>query len=524
MTTNNIESVHQYLQEASIAQVERMLSELEEIPLAPRVEERIRIRIRQKLAANRIHTRGLEASKRNVANERKPQKKQTRFFRDRHAAVWLSIAASLILVIGILSVPSVSRALYSLLHPDFDKASYMLDRPEQRTPIPELEEALAAASPSGDSYYIELLGEYSGPLTRYDEDYNKDIPKLRADMGFRPFDKEEFSFLRELRPEVREVLYDGTSLTVNTYFESDHAADFLSMWYGVDVKTEYNLDMTCFDYMISVDDKDVTNAYSCGYGSGTMMSLSGMSNEDIQNSDGFWHTLEIEPLPQKLPDGEIEMTILYYIYDGDIDDMGAVGNIGRVVHTFTFDATEGNHAPTDTAETTLSNSAVLTIMDWQNNTIENRTVSLDGIKLHAEASYGQSGILVKISGEYSGEWTENMFYDFMTPGGKGRNSGLCFDLYVDGEFIKTLSCSDSKIGEINLELPIFPSEYEEISEILLRPTLTYLTHVSRGEGTEKIALPVDTEPMQIMDTMLIFEDAVAQELTGCDILIPLPKD
>ena len=122
-----------------------------------------------------------------------------------------------------------------------------------------------------------------------------------------------------------------------------------------------------------------------------------------------------------------------------------------------------------------------------------------------------------------------MFYEFMTPGGKGRSPGLSFDLYVDGEFIKSLNARDSKRGEINLELPIFPSEYEDISEILLRPTLTYLTHVSRGdeasgEETEKIALPLDTEPMQIMDTILVFKDAVAQELTGCDIAIPLPEN
>jgi len=526
----------EHLQNASVDQIDQLLQDMELIPLDERTQQRIMKRIRQKRTAGKINTRGQQAAitnRTNASKKRKSTHGKSFFLKSSKTA--LTVAASLILVIGILSIPSVSRALYSLLNPDYESDRYMLDRPEERTPIPEVEGAIAAASPHGDTYYIELLGEYSGPLTKYDTDYNNDIPNLRKDMGFPAFDKEEFSFLRDLVPEVREVLYDGHMLTVNTYFHSDHAPDFLSLWAGVDIETEHNLDMTCFDYFIKINGQDATSAYDCGYGSGTMMSVMNMENEDIQNLDGFWHTLEIGPLPHKLPDGEIEMTILYYIYDADVDDMGAVGNIGRVVHTFTFDATEGNKGEVTENTTTFQGEAVMTFWDWETDYMWNRTMPLNELTFKTEATYGSTGIRVNLKAEtLSEDWKycQNIAHD-----NRGSSPGIGFDLYVDGEFVKSLSMLDSALNEANYELPIFPSEYDEIEEIVLKPSATYISEIRVQEWdsdmTEAtyVAGENDTEKTLEIDGEKIFtrggtswEDGVKVPLTGCDIHIPLPTE
>ena len=103
-----------------------------------------------------------------------------------------------------MSVPGVAKALRDLIYPEYRGASrYLTEQPENRTPVADIAETLSASAPQDVSYKIELLGEYEGNLTPYDQEYNANIGKLRADMGFPAFDKESFAFLRYIRPEVR---------------------------------------------------------------------------------------------------------------------------------------------------------------------------------------------------------------------------------------------------------------------------------------------------------------------------------
>jgi len=108
---------------------------------------------------------------------------------------------------------------------------------------------------------------------------------------------------------------------------------------------------------------------------------------------------------------------------------------------------------------------------------------------------------------------------------------------VDGEFVKSLSMLDSALNEANYELPIFPSEYDEIEEIVLKPSATYISEIRVQEWdsdmTEAtyVAGENDTEKTLEIDGEKIFtrggtswEDGVKVPLTGCDIHIPLPTE
>lgn len=518
---------------SSPEQLDRLLCNMDTPPLDKALAGRLKQQLQRRTIPPRRTRRG--------DGQRVPRRGANRRRKILLAAA--ATAACLLLLAGVmLAVPGVAQALLSLLWPDYESGAYMMQPPADRTAIPEIQSALEAASPGRETWSVELLGEYAGNLTQYDEEYNTNINTWRVENGFGALDKEEFAFLRDIRPEVREVLYDGRLLTVNTYLHTDHAADFLVSW-GADVPAEHRLDATCFAYFFEMGGRDLSGEYQASYSSGTATSLMGKSGEAPETLDGVWHTLMIDPLPKPLPDGEITMTILYYIYDGSIDDMGSVGNIARIIHTFTFDTTAGNATERISASASQSDggSVPVTVTDWDEGSMYNRSLPLDGLTLRAEADFGSAGIYVRVSAEsYPAGWTEAERTSFFCPGEKQDRNGLSFDLYVNDEFVKTLLPRDSSPGEINLELPVFPSDYDSIRQIRLRPAVTHLVgcevcQLLPREGSEgaqspdapgvPITLEIDGEPYRFARgsaTAFEKETYSTVALPGLDLVIPLP--
>jgi len=200
---NPLNPLSKHLLDSTLEETERLTEALPSLPLdegtALRLQHRVLDAARQNKAAEK---RSARATKGKANTRRKPHSR---------ALPWLAAAACLLLVIGgVLSVPGVAKALRDLIYPEYRGASgYLTEQPEDRTPVADIAETLSAAAPQDVSYKIELLGEYAGDLTPCDEEYNTSIAELRAEQGFPAFDKEAFSFLRDIRPEVREVLYDG---------------------------------------------------------------------------------------------------------------------------------------------------------------------------------------------------------------------------------------------------------------------------------------------------------------------------
>ena len=507
-------ALQNHLQNASDAEAFPIIDHIEQnaavnSEILSGIEERLNRKLQEEAKTGERFASGKKLSSRSV-------------FRVILIAAALSTMA--FLMMGMF-VPGVSKVLYGLAHPDHSTESYLLTTPEERDTIPEIEEAIEKSNVKELSYSVEMRGEYS-LLLKYDEDYNKTANE-REKEGFPPYRAEDYAFLKTLVPEKKEVYYDGTRLTVSTYFPCDFAGDFLTGW-GINIDHSHNLDMTTFEINLDVNGQDLSDRIG-SWASGTMMSVWGKTKEDdFSDVKGFWCSTDIDELNAPLPDGTCTITLLYYIYDGDVDDMGSIGNVARVIHRLSFDTTPGNHHQVENVQTDLHGDAVITMIDLGSNTIESRTVSLEGLKLETEIRYLPSGLHVTVSpGKVPNEWNDQMLNALF--GG----SSFEFDLLVDGE--KTGITVEKILGDgtsLFFDLPVLPSDYPEINEITLVPRIKALTSVtpeSYDEQTKTVSYgdrlewTPDGEAVSLPSGGYTRETYLETVLNDCEIHIPVPR-
>ena len=486
---------------------------------------------------------------RKIAAEKRDSRKTRRHSPWKVAA--LTAAAALVAFVAVgMTVPGVSKALYGLVHPEYRTFEYMNTPPENRTEVPEVQANIRGTAARDVSYSVELLGDYS-IITGYDEDYNKmatDTPTLRETYGFPPYRQEDYAYLKSLVPEVKEVLYDGQRLVINTYFPCDYASEFMIGWGYQDVPHRHNLDLTTFDVHGIVNGTDVDSLLG-GCGTGTALTFEPfgetLTGEQVQALDGFWLQTDFDALMSPLPDGTCTLTLLYYIYDGDVDDMGAIGNVARVIHTIEFDTTAGNHAG-DTFSTTtpLTGTSVVTCTFWpdpanpgQGLRFQNRTLSLEGVELETEASFLQTGMICSVRISKTPEsWDETEKEDLTD----SLVEALDFDLYIDGELLKSPDrISSAQRFEKRYEIPVFPGDYGNAKELVLVPKTSackavtvYPSSIIDGremeEKGERFELIPDADPVVIPSSEFSASwdesaEAYSSVLTGCGIRIPVPQ-
>ncbi len=116
--------------------------------------------------------------------------------------------------------------------------------PEARTPLPSVEEALEAAAPQDGDYTITLMPDL--PNAQEYIDYRKQN-------GLEPFSEADWGWLRDIRPEIAEVLYDGETLIWNTnlYTTNDHVRSFM-VGFGVDTGATQSVDALMGDVTYTV--------------------------------------------------------------------------------------------------------------------------------------------------------------------------------------------------------------------------------------------------------------------------------
>ena len=88
---------------------------------------------------------------------------------------------------------------------DYKPGDYITTPAEQRTAasaVPEIEQVVRGAAPRTEGCRFVLLPEMS------DAD---ELNGWRVKNGQKPFDEGDWAWVREIRPEVVEVLYDGTA-------------------------------------------------------------------------------------------------------------------------------------------------------------------------------------------------------------------------------------------------------------------------------------------------------------------------
>jgi hypothetical protein len=432
----------------NVSQTQQLLSGVSDLPLSLAASRRIRAAVLKKAAPKALA-------------------------RNRIRKTLLPIAACLIAVVMFfVAFPKAALAVSEFIGRIFTPSRYMTQDPADRTPVPSIDEAIAAAAPQDGDYTITLMSELPN---------NQEYIDFRAQNGYDSFAEENWGWLRDIRPEIAEVLYDGNQLIWNTnlFTTNKHVREFME-GFGIHSGSKLSVDALLDSATYTVaGDPTVYQLINSGGGITPIQDESSLSTADhvVLYSD-----FEIDPATP-LPDGVITITQNIRVCENDAMNYGAT--VAIITHTFTFDTTKGN---TDSAELQegdipLSGETYLTIdnmisaedgsiASW---TISTQKVSLNGVVLHAEYEYLPTGISVVLTlASAPSNWTENMVNSLLRSSNRSIHNtfhkiGNVADMYIDGAFVSEAPRPDSwGIGEQRYILPIYPDQYDSIESLVLK--------------------------------------------------------
>ena len=343
---------------------------------------------------------------------------------------------------------------------DYHPGDYITTPADQRTvasAVPEIEQMVRGAAPQSESCRFVMLPEMS------DAD---SLNWWRVKMGQKAYDEADWAWVREIRPEIQEVLYDGTAFAYTVRLHTDHAAVFSRESHG-DQYLEALVEQTLY-----------TNS---GRKIGTVTGETGLLEEtcDGQGITLYNKTSLSEPLQGS---GRVSFTAEIALQDVNVDSMAHVGQLGTVYYTFSFDldeALKAANADTRTAERRLTGRAVLT--QEEGKRMWNTPVDLDGVVLEEGASFRSTGIYLSYRvKEAPADWTAWMKRCLLSPTNeKGKFEGLSVSYTLGGDdtvyepsFPEVTAQGDGTFA-YTVILPIFPSDYEALKQqgVTLRLTL-----------------------------------------------------
>ena len=361
----------------------------------------------------------------------------------------IPLAAALVLLIAGTAV-----AAGVWLRDNYSPTNYMgtskEQREEQGQTIPAVEQAIASAAPQSGDYRIVMLPEFPNAAEQ---------DEWRVKLGQPKYNEADWAWMRNIRPEVREVLIDGRSLVANIWLNTDHGAAFDMSWEGDGQWVEGSVDKVLYRF------PGETEAHETPYG--------GSGGTTDYNETGVNLMLEvILPEDGSFPsEGRVELTLEVGLRDDRVEDMNPIGNVGKLYYTFSFDAAAAKEAskPMVTLRP-LSGSIVLTVDDWSDldhPRLYNQRVSLDGVVLREEVRYKQTGVYVTYTVEKAPtDWTEAMKNSLLYPNREVKWHGLYLDYRLgrEGEWLSVGHENHNNFGENTIILPIFPSDYEQVKK------------------------------------------------------------
>lgn len=361
----------------------------------------------------------------------------------------IPLAAALVLLVAGTAV-----AAGVWLRDNYSPTNYMgtskEQREEQGQTIPAVEQAIASAAPQSGDYRIVMLPEFPNAAEQ---------DEWRVKLGQPKYNEADWAWMRNIRPEVREVLIDGRSLVANIWLNTDHGAAFDMSWEGDGQWVEGSVDKVLYRF------PGETEAHETPFG--------GSGGTTDYNETGVNLMLEvILPEDGSFPsEGRVELTLEVGLRDDRVEDMNPIGNVGKLYYTFSFDAAAAKEAskPMVTLRP-LSGSIVLTVDDWSDldhPRLYNQRVSLDGVVLREEVRYKQTGVYVTYTVEKAPtDWTEAMKNSLLYPNREGKWHGLYLDYRLgrEGEWLSVGHENHNNFGENTIILPIFPSDYEQVKK------------------------------------------------------------
>ena len=361
----------------------------------------------------------------------------------------LIAAAITVLAIGTAAAATI------IARRDYSPVGYMTqskdEREQSQNVVPDVENAIASAKPESGKSSVTMLPEM------------KDATELnvwRQKMGQPVYSEGDWGWIREIRPEIEEVLVDGTALVFNVRLNTDHGMCFA---WGHEGEGQH-LDVLCDDATISFEKNGQRFEQLMYAGTGI--------NADSVSEDGatLYSEIELDDLSEPLPtDGTVQVTMTIGIYDKLVDNMAHIGELAYITYSFAFDASAGaDIAEPIVTERALSGSVVLTLED-RNGREYNERVSLDGVVLLETLNFRSTGVYVTYRIKSAPEgWTDAHTLALMQPSFESAGHyGLTVACAPKG------SANEDEIllpgypsGGVGREyvgiLPIFPSDYERV--------------------------------------------------------------
>ena len=285
-------------------------------------------------------------------------------------------------------------------------------REEQGKTIPDVEQAIESAAPVSGDCKIVMLPEFKNA---------QEQDEWRVKLGQPKYNEADWAWVRQIKPEVEEVLIDGRNLVFNIRLNTDHAKAFT--W--PDVEGQW---VDALVDNISFRREGDSMAYPISEGGG------GINPNMVTDTGATLYTEVIldQPGVDFPTEGRVELTVEIGLRDARVDDMATVGIVGRIYYTFSFDAAAG-----------------------------------DGVVLREEVRYKQTGVYVTYTvQEAPADWTEAMKNSLLYPNREGKWHGLYLDyrLGSEGEWLAVGHENHGNFGENTIILPIFPSDYETAKE------------------------------------------------------------
>ena len=443
-----------------------------------------------------------DAVERSLAACRSERKERT-FAGPRLKKKWLlPLVAAAVLLLGGTAV-----AAGMWLRDNYSPTSYMETakekREEQGKTIPDVEQAIESAAPKTGNYSFVMLPEFEDAQV---------LDDFRVKQGQPKYTEADWAWIKDIVPEVEEVLIDGRTLAFNIRLNTDHAQAF--KW--PDVEGQW---VDALVDNISFRKEGDSMAYP-------IVSSGGGVNPNMGTDS--WATLYTDVILDQ-PDvtfpteGRVELTVEIGLRDARVEDLAPIGNVAKLFYTFSFDAAAGTEvAPAQVTERKLSGSYVLTVDDWTDPDkprMYNRRVSLDGVVLKEEIRYRQTGVYVTYTvKEAPTDWAEAMKSSLLYPNREGKWHGLYIEYRIgqEGEWLPVGHENWGKFGENTVILPIFPSEYEKAKEqgVTLRMTEYYGTALNGTPIGEDWTMDIPS------GSMTLDFDLAGQELATVELPLP----
>ncbi len=422
----------------------------------------------------------------------------------RRAVIAIVVAASL-LIVG-----SAAAATSIFAREGYVPGRYIQKDPNERQAsddvIPDVEQAITAAMPTDVSYVIHMMPEI---------DVDGKIAGWREYMGQPPYKEEDWAWVRELKPSIGDVLFDGKALYVTTYVETSHPEVF---YYDTD--TEQQLWIASEEATYTVDGDSMAHTLEL-YGENWGNSFTDHSVKIVAEG-----TIQDGSFPEK---GIVTMTQRLYVADALVNDMQPENAAIAVIDfTFAFDAAAGRTVAEDAhVSIPLSGEYIVSMDEWThygpdsnlppNCVIRNKPLNVDGVVLDAKIEYRPIGIYVTLSVKDAPDtWTHYERNVLLSAIGKSGYDGPDIPFRINGEEPHTPEHMNYGANDaIYVLLPVYPSDYASVSSL----TLDLLMH--------RIVSVNGEEPRDDWSWDYEKQGSYAQEVNESEPLatieIPIPK-